>query len=84
MDNKYIMLRKKMERFNQWEAIEQKKLSESDRFEQFLTLYDLGRLYDEDKLKRIHNNHLMGLVSTNKRLRIAHLKSSSTKSQKCL
>lgn len=67
------MLRKKMERFNKWETIEQKKISDLDRFQQFLALYDLGKLYDDVILKQTQDNHLMGLVRTNKQLRMATL-----------
>jgi len=59
--------------------VDPKIISELDRFKQFLTLYDLGQLYDRDILKRAHNTHLMGLVGTNKRLRMLKIESVSTK-----
>jgi len=78
MDKRYSMLRKKMERFNIWESCEQRKISVADRLQQFLILYDLGKLYDKNVLNTTHNKHLECLIRTNKRLRAAQIKSINT------
>jgi hypothetical protein len=69
MQNKYEMLRKKMARFNEWEATNRKTLTTEKRLEQFLALYELGSVSGEETIKRAHEEHLKGIIETNKRLR---------------
>lgn len=64
----YKMLRIKMQRFNAWEAQNRRDLSQEKSIHQFLTLYDLGKGYDKDIFRRAQEEHLKGLVETNKRL----------------
>ena len=78
MDKRYAMLRKKMERFNAWEAGELNKIPELDRLQQFLILYDLGKFYDKNVLKQTQFKHLEGLIKTSKKLRTAQMKLINT------
>lgn len=71
MEKQYEMLRKKMTRFNEWEVVNRKTLTVENRLEQFFALYELGQLYCEETKKRIHEDHLSGIVELTKRLRKA-------------
>lgn len=69
MSEEYKALRKRMARFNGWEAMNRKNLSAEKRLAQFLTLYDLGRRHGEQTIMRAHEEHLRGIVETNRRLK---------------
>ena len=69
MKKKYEILRAKMARFNEWEAKHRKDLKTADRLEQFFALCDLGRLHGDAVLRQMHEDHLMALIKTNRRLR---------------
>ena len=69
MDRQFEMLRKKMERFNEWEAENRRGLSMVNRLEQFVALYDLGKMHCNETLKKMHENHLNGIISTSGRFR---------------
>jgi len=68
MDKQLQVLRKKMERFNAWEAENHLGLSISKRMEQFVILYDLAAMYDDKILMKMNKDHLDMIVSINKRL----------------
>jgi hypothetical protein len=70
MDRQFEMLRKKMERFNQWEAENRRGLSMVNRLEQFVALYDLGKMHCNETLK-MHGDHLNAIIKTSKRLKKA-------------
>ena len=69
MLNKYKILREKMARFNEWERTHQKSLSLEVRMEQFRMLYETKRYMSADALERAHQEHLAGLIETQKRLK---------------
>jgi len=75
MKKRYELLRQRMARFNAWEANERKSLTAEDCLRQFLILYDLAQFYPEDILRQTKEDHLMGLVKTNAKLRKANIKS---------
>ena len=69
MKEKYQMLRKKMARFNEWETNNYRGITLEERLQQFFVLYNLGKLNHDEVLNKIHEDHLMGLVKTNERLK---------------
>ncbi len=69
MNPQFEMLRKKMERFNAWEAENRRKLSLATRLEQFIILYDLAKRQSDGIQKKMHEDHLESLVKTCKKLR---------------
>ena len=69
MEKKYEILRAKMARFNEWETENYRSLTLEERLQQFFVLYNLGKLHHDEVLNRIHEDHLMGLVKTNERLK---------------
>jgi hypothetical protein len=58
-----------MARFNEWQTENYRGLSLEERLQQFLVLYNLGKLHNNEVLNKIHEDHLMGLVKTGERLR---------------
>ena len=70
MDNRFRALRKKMERFNEWEAENRKGLTAKQRLKQFLVLYDLGEMYEDDIRKKMNEEHLNALIRTSERFRV--------------
>jgi len=76
MENKLEMLRKKMTQFNIWEAENLKELSTANRFKQFLALYELGQMHDDDTLNKMRQSHLNEIIRTGEKLRKAMKKSS--------
>jgi hypothetical protein len=68
MEERYDMLRKKMERYSAWEDVGRRSLNLENRLKQFFALHDLLRLYGDDVLKKLHEDHLMALIKTRRRL----------------
>jgi len=62
-------LREKMGRFNAWERTYVKKLSEKERFMQFVELFDLGMSSDRETVERAHREHLEQLLRISRKLR---------------
>ncbi len=62
-------LREKMGRFNAWERTYVKKLSEKERFRQFVELFDLGMSGDRETVERAHREHLEQLMRISGKLR---------------
>ena len=69
MDRRFSTLRKRMERFNEWEAENRRGLTKIQRLEQFLVLYDLGKMYDDVILNKMNEEHLNALIRTGERFR---------------
>jgi hypothetical protein len=51
-------LRKKMEKFNEWETEYLKNTSIDKRFEQFVMLYDFGKNIEKNFQEKQHEEHL--------------------------
>jgi len=81
MEKKYEILRAKMSKFNEWEAKHRKDLKTVDRLEQFFALYDLGRWHSDGVLRQMHENHLMALINTHKRLRDSKIRLEKKKNK---
>ena len=71
MDRQFEILRKKMERFNEWEAENRRQLNIINRLEQFITLFDLGKMHCDETQKKMHENHLNSIISASGRLKKA-------------
>jgi hypothetical protein len=69
MKNKYKSLRTRMSRFNQWETEYLRSLHPTRRLEQFFLLFELAQSYDDQEKFKMHEEHLKGLVETQKRLK---------------
>ena len=69
MKNKYETLRRKLSQFNEWEVKYNRSLHLERRLEQFLILFDIHQSYDSLKRSRMHEEHLKGLIETQKRLK---------------
>lgn len=61
-----------MSRFNQWETEYLRSLHPTRRLEQFYILFELAQSYDEQERSKMHEEHLRGLVETQKRLGRVH------------
>ena len=62
-------LREKMNRFNAWEQSYIKKLSEEERFRQFVELFELAMSTDAATVERAHCEHLEQLARISKAAR---------------
>lgn len=67
--NDILELRNKMNRFNAWEQSYIKKLSEEERFRQFVELFELAMSTDAATVERAHCEHLEQLVRISKAAR---------------
>jgi hypothetical protein len=63
------MLRNKMEKFNEWEAENRRGLSTIKRLEQFIILYDLGKMHDDQILKKMNEDHLNSIIRSSVRFK---------------
>jgi len=71
MDKRYKLFQNKMTRFNVWENKNLKKLNSTSRLEHFLILYDIGQKHSDDTVKRMHEEHMSGIIKTTERLKKA-------------
>ena len=69
MDIKFQAFRKKMERFNDWEVANHCGLSPATRMQQFIMLYDLGKMYGDNILRRMNNEHLNSIIDTTRKFK---------------
>jgi len=60
-----------MDRFNQWEKEENRRLSDAERIRRFLLLYDLFQYIPEERKDMLHQRHLEALIQTQKQLKVA-------------
>ena len=72
MKNQYKSLRTRMSRYNQWETEYLRNLHPARRLEQFIVLFELAQLYGDQEKSKMHEEHLRGLVETQKRLKRVH------------
>ena len=72
MKNKYKSLRTRMGRFNQWETEYLRGLHPARRLEQFSILFEVAQSYDDQKKSKMHEEHLKGLVETQRKLKGIH------------
>jgi hypothetical protein len=83
MKNKYKSLRTRMSRFNQWETEYLRGLHPARRLEQFVILFELAQSYDDQEKAKMHEEHLRGLVETQKRLkRVNHSEEEAAEMRK--
>jgi hypothetical protein len=71
MNNQFQMLRTKMEKYNSWEAENRLSLSAIKRLEQFVMLYDLGKMHDEKIVRQMNEEHLNSILEITHRLKHA-------------
>ncbi len=74
MDKRYKLFQNKMTRFNVWENQNLKRLNSTNRLEQFLILYDIGQKHSGETVKRMHEEHLTGIIKMVERLKKAKKK----------
>ena len=73
MENRYLRLREKYRRFNEWEIQYSKQIPMETHLDRFIQLYQIKQFLDKDTVQRIHQEHLDTLVQTQKRLMTAML-----------
>jgi hypothetical protein len=72
MKDKYKFIRTRMSRFNEWELEYLRCLHPTRRLEQFIILFEVAQSYDDQEKSKMHEEHLRGLVETQKRLKRVH------------
>jgi hypothetical protein len=63
-------LRRKLDRYNQWEQVRRRQQSPEASFLEFCHLYELIVHLDPQQINQGHEAHLADLVAVNKRLKI--------------
>ena len=71
MSNKYLQLREKYRRFNNWEIAYNKKIPVERHLDRFVKLYEAGQLLDKQIIEKCHQKHLEALIEMQKRLKRA-------------
>jgi predicted nucleotidyltransferase len=72
MKDKYKSIRTRMSRFNEWETEYLRSLHPTRRLEQFFILFEVAQSCDDQEKSKMHEEHLRGLVETQKRLKRVH------------
>ena len=68
MKNEILKLRDKLSKYNQWEEEQRGSLSQSEKLQEFLILFNLAGYMSAKEVKRQQKRHLENLVAMQTRL----------------
>jgi len=62
MQNEFQAYQARWTNFNRWESAQLQKQSSREKFNMFLWLFDLGRMFPTEVIEKCHTEHLKSII----------------------